>query len=383
MPVPPIHAGQERSWSAAVTDDNGPVGPAHVLRAVVEPLRRAVLAQAAEGPVSIEEIASRTGASKREIAEAIGYLRTTGLIDEAGRTDQSVFRNVAMALPSEQPEVIDGPWTASEAEILRRFFDGDRLRSVPSNIAKRRLVLEKVALRFEPGVRYHERDVNFTIQLIYADYAAIRRYLIDEGFMDRADGAYWRIGGRDAIPPDTPKPLTIPTDLDGVVLRTYDLSMASDLVGVANDPRIARYMADRFPNPYTDDDAYQWITYASSQDPAMNFAVVAEGQIVGGVGATELDGERTGSYEIGWWLTPTQWGNGITSTAARALLRYVFVELGAMHVFAPVMKPNGASAAVARNIGLRMTGVDPQAYLKGGVRYDQVNFALTRSDWSR
>jgi hypothetical protein len=30
---------------------------------------------------------------------------------------------------------------------------------------------------------------------VYVDCATLRRYLVDEEFMDRADGVYWRIGG--------------------------------------------------------------------------------------------------------------------------------------------------------------------------------------------
>ena len=29
-----------------------------------------------------------------------------------------------------------------------------------------------------------------------SDYAALRRYLVDEGMLSRADGVYWRTGGR-------------------------------------------------------------------------------------------------------------------------------------------------------------------------------------------
>jgi RimJ/RimL family protein N-acetyltransferase len=157
--------------------------------------------------------------------------------------------------------------------------------------------------------------------------------------------------------------------------------MATELVERANDPRIPRYMSDRFPHPYTDQDAHEWIMFAAGEQPVLNFAVFADGDLVGGVGATRLDRERTGSYEVGWWLTPEAWGRGITSSAARTLIDYVFGDLGAMHVFAPVMGPNRASVAVARKIGMTQVGLDRSAYLKGGVRYDQVNFSLTRDDW--
>ncbi|MBW2471858.1 MAG: GNAT family N-acetyltransferase [Deltaproteobacteria bacterium] len=45
------------------------------------------------------------------------------------------------------------------------------------------------------------------------------------------------------------------------------------------------------------------------------------------------------------------------------------------------MKPNVASARVAEKAGLRLEGVAPSVYLKRGVRYDQLNYGLTRAQW--
>ena len=49
---------------------------------------------------------------------------------------------------------------------------------------------------FEPGVRYPEREVNALLAVWHADVAALRRYLVDEGFLTREAGVYWRSGGR-------------------------------------------------------------------------------------------------------------------------------------------------------------------------------------------
>jgi hypothetical protein len=44
-------------------------------------------------------------------------------------------------------------------------------------------------------VRYTELEVNSRLRPVFDDYVALRRYLIDEGFLTRADGEYWRSGG--------------------------------------------------------------------------------------------------------------------------------------------------------------------------------------------
>ena len=57
------------------------------------------------------------------------------------------------------------------------------------------MVLDWLVQAFEPGVRYSEREVNDVIGARHPDTAAFRRYLVDEGMLDRAGGTYWRSGG--------------------------------------------------------------------------------------------------------------------------------------------------------------------------------------------
>jgi hypothetical protein len=79
---------------------------------------------------------------------------------------------------------------------LRPFFDPEgRLITVPAKRAKRLLVLDRLAQLFEPGERYAEQEVNRRLRSAHDDVAMLRRYLVDEGFLDREGGVYWRIGG--------------------------------------------------------------------------------------------------------------------------------------------------------------------------------------------
>ncbi|MEP6851937.1 MAG: DUF2087 domain-containing protein [bacterium] len=48
---------------------------------------------------------------------------------------------------------------------------------------------------FEPGRRYAEPEVNAILIAFFADYAALRRHLVDEGLLTRDRGVYWRTGG--------------------------------------------------------------------------------------------------------------------------------------------------------------------------------------------
>jgi hypothetical protein len=78
----------------------------------------------------------------------------------------------------------------------RRFLDREgRLRVWPSRLRDQKLALAWLATHFEPGRRYHEREVNELLVRLhgFGDWALLRRALVDYGLVDReADGsAYW------------------------------------------------------------------------------------------------------------------------------------------------------------------------------------------------
>ena len=87
---------------------------------------------------------------------------------------------------------------------LRVFVGEGRVATMPGRKPRRRLLLNAIAQAFEPGVRYPELQVSRFLGAIYPDYAALRRYLVDEQFLSRSGGEYWRSGG--TVPPATGRP---------------------------------------------------------------------------------------------------------------------------------------------------------------------------------
>ncbi|HEY6275375.1 MAG TPA: DUF2087 domain-containing protein [Streptosporangiaceae bacterium] len=84
---------------------------------------------------------------------------------------------------------------------LRVFTGRGRITAMPGKQSRRRMLLDQIVQAFEPGVRYRERHVNLFLAAVYHDHAALRRLLVDEGFLARADGQYWRSGGTVPTPP--------------------------------------------------------------------------------------------------------------------------------------------------------------------------------------
>jgi hypothetical protein len=70
-----------------------------------------------------------------------------------------------------------------------------RISAMPAKRSKRLVLLDHVARRIEIGVHYSELEINALLRDLYDDYVTLRRYLVDEGFLDRDHGEYWRSGG--------------------------------------------------------------------------------------------------------------------------------------------------------------------------------------------
>lgn len=82
------------------------------------------------------------------------------------------------------------------AAVLRAFVRPDgSFSSLPSRHGKRLVLLDLAASAFDIGVRYPEAEVNERLRRFHPDVAALRRFLVDDGFLDRAEGMYWRTGG--------------------------------------------------------------------------------------------------------------------------------------------------------------------------------------------
>lgn len=95
--------------------------------------------------------------------------------------------------------MVDERYITTEAEaekIISNFFTSREplvLKSFSSKEKKKVVILQTIARQFEPGRKYTEKEVNETLKSIYFDYATVRRYLIEYGFMDRTQDCkeYW------------------------------------------------------------------------------------------------------------------------------------------------------------------------------------------------
>ncbi len=76
---------------------------------------------------------------------------------------------------------------------IEQFFRPDgTLISITAKSGKRIAVLEHIASELSPGTKYPEKELNSVIAKYHDDTAAIRRYMIEYGILDRDnESVYW------------------------------------------------------------------------------------------------------------------------------------------------------------------------------------------------
>lgn len=79
---------------------------------------------------------------------------------------------------------------AYRQKVIDSFFEYGRLKVIPAQRKKKRIILEEIAKAFATDVVYTEKQVNEVILNYHEDVCTIRRDMISEKLMEREDGQY-------------------------------------------------------------------------------------------------------------------------------------------------------------------------------------------------
>ena len=155
---------------------------------------------------------------------------------------------------------------------------------------------------------------------------------------------------------------------------------ASSLAESADDARIARFLRDSFPYPYSPEDAEAFIAFAREENGRGEFyrAIVADGKAVGGIAVTRGADVYKKSGELGYWLAPAVWGRGVMTRAVREICKEVFETTDIVRIFAEPFSVNAASCRVLEKNGFAKEGVKKKSVFKNGEFYDSAMYALVK-----
>jgi ribosomal-protein-alanine N-acetyltransferase len=161
-------------------------------------------------------------------------------------------------------------------------------------------------------------------------------------------------------------------------IRSWRPHDSVSLVRHANNRLVWRNLRDRFPHPYTAADATDWIRRATDATPETHFAIVIDGDAIGGVGLELQTDVFRRSAEIGLWLGETYWGRGIGTEVLRAMTEYAFSSFDVCRVYAGVFAWNAASVRMLEKAGYSFEGRLRKSVTKDGQIIDLLLYAMVR-----
>ncbi|MEY9933538.1 RimJ/RimL family protein N-acetyltransferase [Catenulispora sp. GP43] len=152
---------------------------------------------------------------------------------------------------------------------------------------------------------------------------------------------------------------------------------------IAGDPRVAAHTP--WPALATPDTAGAWLAETAriaQLQPRRSFYLAVEqyGDLIGSATLDILSfPHRQG--EIGVYLRPDRWAEGLGTEASRLLLELAFSRLELHRVQTTVDPRNTAGMRVAEHVKMRPEGVLLDRFLVGGQWQDRAMYAITMPEW--
>lgn len=174
---------------------------AELFKALGHPARLLILNLVRMHPRHGEELAAILGLNPATISHHLALLTQAHLLEAKKDQYYQIFSLAPGTLERTLAEIIhlspeSAPAGVAEDayrnKVLQTFFRRGRLVSIPAQLKKRQIILEKLAQEFEPQRDYPEREVNLILLEFHDDVAALRRGLVESGLMERHEGIYRR-----------------------------------------------------------------------------------------------------------------------------------------------------------------------------------------------
>jgi len=151
----------------------------------------------------VERLAERLNLSAPTISFHLKKLEAAGAVRSRKEQyytiysiNKDIFRMPILNILKEKSEDIDAQAERDEQyrqKVIDSFFQYGKLKSIPRQRKKKRIVLEEIAKSFEEGREYTEREVNIITADYYDDFCTIRRDMVAEGLLERKSMMYKKV----------------------------------------------------------------------------------------------------------------------------------------------------------------------------------------------
>ena len=139
-------------------------------------------------------------------------------------------------------------------------------------------------------------------------------------------------------------------------------------------------MRDGFPYPYTLENAENFLSSVSKQNPITFYAIATPEEAIGGIGVSINTDVHRLTAELGYWLAESYWGKGIMTEAVSTFTDYAFEHFGLLRIYAKPYANNVASCKVLQKAGFLLEGRMKKNVIKDGQILDQFLYAKIKED---
>lgn len=151
----------------------------------------------------VERLAERLGLTPPTISFHLKKLADAGAVKSYKTQyytmyalEKSVFMTSILDLIQEKSDEAELQRQRDEAyrkKVIDTFFEYGKLKAIPAQKKKERIILEEIVKAFEQGRRYTEREVNIILADFHDDFCTLRRDMIGEQLLARDHQIYWRV----------------------------------------------------------------------------------------------------------------------------------------------------------------------------------------------
>ena len=179
-----------------------------LFKCLADKSRLQILKSLAREDMYVERLAERLGLTAPTISFHLKKLAETGAVSSYKTQyytmyalEEELFRTTILELlqDASAEEALQAKRDeAYRQKVLKAFFEYGKLKSIPTQKKKERIVLEELVKSFEPGRTYTEREVNIILADFHDDFCTLRRDMIGEKLMARDMQIYWRVDPKES-----------------------------------------------------------------------------------------------------------------------------------------------------------------------------------------
>jgi hypothetical protein len=168
------------------------------VKAMASAERLRVIGALVRGRATQAEIAGQLHVPVRDVFNHLAFLAHVGVVREEDgvyELDEKAIDTLARGqFEGRRPQYEEKP--EDVRKVLKAYLNADgMIKQIPLEKKKLLVILNFIVDAFAFDANYTEKEVNTILRRFNMDTAALRRYLVDHGFMAReSDGSrYWRV----------------------------------------------------------------------------------------------------------------------------------------------------------------------------------------------